>query len=36
LTQPGTQLEVVILDQRYPAEVVGIPYYDPENERLRS
>ena len=36
LTQPGTQLEVVILDKRYPAEVVRIPYYDPENERLRS
>ena len=36
LTKPGTQLEVVILDKRYPSEVVRIPYYDPENERLRN
>jgi dimethylglycine dehydrogenase len=36
LAKPGTQLEVAILDKRYPAEVVRIPYYDPENERLRN
>jgi dimethylglycine dehydrogenase len=36
LAKSGTQLEVAILDKRYPAEVVRIPYYDPENERLRN
>jgi len=36
LAKTGTQLEVTILDKRYPAEVVRIPYYDPENERLRN
>jgi dimethylglycine dehydrogenase len=35
LTKPGTKLEIAILDERYAAEVVRIPYYDPENERLR-
>ena len=35
LTKPGIKLEIAILDERYMAEVVRIPYYDPENERLR-
>ena len=35
LIQPGTRLEIAILGERYPAEVVRIPYYDPENERLK-
>ena len=35
LTKPGVKLEIAILDERYTAEVVRIPYYDPENERLR-
>jgi len=35
LTKPGSKLEIAILDERHTAEVVRIPYYDPENERLR-
>jgi dimethylglycine dehydrogenase len=35
LSQPGTKLEIAILGGRYPAEVVRIPYFDPENERLK-
>ncbi len=35
LTKPGIKLEIAILGERYTAEVVRIPYYDPENERLR-
>jgi len=35
LAKPGIKLEISILDERYTAEVVRIPYYDPENERLR-
>jgi len=33
---PGTQLEIGILGDRRPAEVVEGPLYDPKNERLLS
>ena len=32
--QPGTRLEVQILGDRRPAQVVVAPLYDPKNERL--
>ncbi len=35
LSKPGTRFEVLILGERYSAEVVQKPYYDPENERLK-
>ena len=35
-SEPGTQLEVGILGERRPAEVVEQPLYDPGNERLLS
>lgn len=31
----GTRLEVEILDSRFPAQVVPMPLYDPENEKLK-
>jgi dimethylglycine dehydrogenase len=34
--KPGTRLEVEMLGDRCPAEVVAQPIYDPENERLLS
>ncbi len=36
LTKPGAKLEIAILGERYPAEVVRMPYYDHENERLKN
>jgi dimethylglycine dehydrogenase len=33
---PGTDLEVMILGDRYPARVLAEAAYDPGNERLRS
>ncbi len=36
LAKPGTELEVGILGERYPAQVAREPLYDPENARLRS
>ena len=33
---PGTELEVMIFGDRYPARVLGEAAYDPANERLRS
>ena len=35
LAKPGTRVDISILGNRYPAEVVPTPYYDPENERLK-
>ena len=35
LAEPGTKLEVEILDERFPAQVVSMPYYDPKNERMK-
>ena len=34
--KPGTRLEVEMLGDRCPAEVVAQPIYDPENQRLLS
>ena len=34
--QPGTKLEIGILDQRRPAVVVETPLYDPKSEKLLS
>ena len=34
--EPGTQLEIEIVGQRCPAEVLEEPLYDPRNVRLRS
>jgi dimethylglycine dehydrogenase len=34
--EPGTRLEVELLGERRPAEVVREPLYDPANERLRA
>ena len=31
----GTKLEVEILDKRYPAEVVRMPIFDPENKKMK-
>ena len=36
LAEPGTKLEVEILDERFPATVVPRPYYDPANERMKT
>ena len=33
--EPGTELEVMVLGERYPARVLGEAAYDPANERLR-
>jgi dimethylglycine dehydrogenase len=35
LAKPGTKVEISILGERCPAQVVSIPYFDPENKRLR-
>ncbi len=35
LAQEGTRLEVEILNQRFPAQVVSMPLYDPKNEKLK-
>jgi len=35
LSEPGTELEIDILGQRYPAVVVADSPFDPKNERLR-
>ncbi|MDH3664057.1 MAG: hypothetical protein OEU92_29260, partial [Alphaproteobacteria bacterium] len=32
---PGTKLEIAILGNRYPAEVLAGPAYDPDNRRQR-
>jgi dimethylglycine dehydrogenase len=36
LAEPGTRLEVEVLGKKLPAEVVAMPLYDPENERIKS
>ena len=36
LAEPGTTLEVEIMDEMRPATVVKSPVYDPKNEKLRS
>jgi dimethylglycine dehydrogenase len=33
---PGTKLEVEVLGKKLPAEVVAMPMYDPENQRMKS
>jgi len=35
-TEPGTKLEVEVLGQKLPAEVVATPIYDPKNERMKA
>ena len=35
-TAPGTEFDVVILDQARRAKVLAEPAYDPRNERLRA
>ena len=35
LSVPGTKMDVEILGKLYPAEVVAMPLYDPENERMK-
>jgi dimethylglycine dehydrogenase len=35
LSGPGTRFEIMILGERYPAEVVAMPLYDPANEKLK-
>ena len=36
LGEVGTELRVDILDQMFPAKVVPMPLYDPDNEKLKS
>ena len=36
LTDPGTKLEVEILGEMRPAEVVATPLYDPKNEKMKA
>ena len=36
LAQPGTGLEVEILDERMPAKVIEMPAYDPKMERIKA
>ena len=36
LARPGTRFEIMILGERYPAEVVAMPLYDPANEKLKA
>jgi dimethylglycine dehydrogenase len=36
LAEPGTKLEVEILDERFTATVAPRPYYDPANERMKA
>ena len=33
---PGTKLDVEVLGKKFPAEVVSMPMYDPENQRMKS
>ena len=33
---PGTKLEIEVLGKKLPAEVVSMPMYDPENQRMKS
>jgi len=35
LAAPGTRLEVEVLGRKLPAEVVAMPLYDPNNERMK-
>ncbi len=35
LAAPGTRLEVEVLGEKLPAEVVAMPLYDPKNERMK-
>ena len=34
--EPGTKLHVEVLGKQLPAEVVAMPIYDPENERMKA
>jgi dimethylglycine dehydrogenase len=36
LAEVGTELEVEILNERFPANVVPLLYYDPKNDRMKS
>ncbi len=36
LTEPGTEVEVEIYGERHKAEVREMPFWDPENERIRA
>ena len=36
LATPGTGLEVEVLGRKLPAEVVAMPLYDPDNERMKA
>jgi dimethylglycine dehydrogenase len=36
LTDPGTKLEVEVLGQKLPAEVVATPLYDPANQKMKA
>ena len=36
LTEPGTELEVEIFGQMHPATVQDMPFWDPDNERIRA
>ncbi len=33
--KPGTRVEISILGKQYPAQVVPLSYYDPDNQRLK-
>ncbi len=34
-SKPGTQSEILIFGERHRAEIVPVPYYDPENKQLK-
>ena len=36
LTEPGTEVQVEVLDERIPGKVVSLPLVDPKGERLRA
>ena len=36
LAQPGTEIQVEILDERLPAKVIEMPVYDPKMERMKA
>lgn len=36
LTEPGTKLEVEIMDEKWPAVIVESPVYDPKNETIKA
>ena len=36
LATPGTPLTVEVLGKKLPAQVVAMPLYDPENNRMKS